>query len=73
MAKERLSKLQKWVLQETFENEVISREWIRTYFGIDPPESCQEWLRASFGIEPPKSFREAKYYVETKWKPLTTK
>ena len=61
MADECLDKFQKWVLNEIFENEVIEREWLRTFLGIKPPKSYKEWLRISFGVEPPKSFREAKF------------
>ncbi len=73
MADECLDKFQKWVLNEIFENEVIEREWLRTFLGIKPPRSYKEWLRTSFGVEPPKSFREAKFYGDTNWKPINTK
>lgn len=52
MAKERLSKLQKWILIEAFKNKSITRKQIyRDYFGIIRPFRSARWRRYLKGEE----------------------
>lgn len=73
MHREYSTKFKNWILNQIFENEVIEQEWLGTFFGIEPPGSCQKWLQRTFGVEPPKAFREAKFYGQTNWPPLNNK